>query len=210
MFLINILYIDMNMKNLLLVVGGPGSSGASTIAKHLAEHFNLEREYSGGIFREVVASQGYKTLEDFYIQNKDNNEKFFEIDEKVDSFMLERAKKGNVLIDSKAFAGLATINNISCTAKIWLDCNLHTKIMRFLGKQGDLSFFRKIFLYVKTAFDLARRKRKDGQRFKELYGIDYSRPDLYNDIILDTTNLNVRETVDLILKKLRDGGFITE
>ena len=75
MLVINILYIIMNMKNLLLVVGGPGSSGASTIAKMLAEYFNLERVYSGGVFREIVASQGYKTLDDFYIANRNNKEK---------------------------------------------------------------------------------------------------------------------------------------
>lgn len=198
------------MKNLLIVVGGPGSSGASTIAKMLAEYFNLERVYSGGVFREVVASQGYKTLDDFYVANKDNKEKFFEIDRKVDAFMLERAKEGNVLMDSKAFAGLATINNLPCTAKIWLEANIDTRIKRFLGKQEDMNLFKKTYLYIKTYFDLTRRRKNDGARFKELYGIDYDRQDLYNDIVLDTSSINAKETFDLILSKLKDGGYISE
>jgi len=198
----------MNMKNVLFVVGGPGSSGSSTIAKMLAEHFNLERVYSGAVFREVVASQGYETLDDFYIANKDNKEKFFEIDRKVDSFMLERAKEGNALMDSKAFAGLATINNIPCTAKIWLEANIDTRIKRFLGKQENLTPLRKVYLYIKTFFDLTRRRKADGKRFKELYGIEYDNPELYNDIVLDTSNINAKETLDLILSKLKDGGYI--
>lgn len=196
------------MKNVLFVVGGPGSSGSSTIAKMLAEHFNLERVYSGAVFREVVASQGYETLDDFYIANKDNKEKFFEIDRKVDSFMLERAKEGNALMDSKAFAGLATINNIPCTAKIWLEANIDTRIKRFLGKQENLTPLRKVYLYIKTFFDLTRRRKADGKRFKELYGIEYDNPELYNDIVLDTSNINAKETLDLILSKLKDGGYI--
>jgi len=209
MLIINILYILMNMKNLLFVVGGPGSSGSSTIAKMLAEHFNLERVYSGAVFREVVASQGYKTLDDFYIANKDNKEKFFEIDRKVDSFMLERAKEGNALMDSKAFAGLATINGISCTAKIWLEANIDTRIKRFLGKQENLTPLKKVFLYIKTFFDLTRRRKADGKRFKELYGIEYGNPELYNDIVLDTSDIGVKETFDLILSKLKDGEYIS-
>jgi len=200
----------MNMKNLLIVVGGPGSSGASTISKMLAEHFGLERVYSGGIFRESVAKQGYESLEDFFIANKGNREKFFEIDREVDSFMLERARQGNVLIDSKAFAGLATINNVECTVKIWLNADINSRIKRYLGKQGDINIFGRALLYIKTFFDLTRRRREDGVRFKELYGIDYDRQDLYNDIVMDTSNINARETFDLILLKLRDGGYIRE
>lgn len=200
----------MNMKKPIFVVGGPGSSGASTIAKMLAEYFDLERIYSGGIFREIVSKQGYPTLDDFYIANKGNKEKFFEIDRQVDALIVERAKKGNVLVDSKAFGALATINDISCTAKIWLDADMDTKIKRFLGKQGEMSVPKKIFLYIKTYFDLTRRKRNDGRRFKELYGIDYNNPDLYNDIVLYTSSINAKETFDLILSKLKDGGYICE
>lgn len=200
----------MNMKKILLVVGGPGSSGASTIAKMLAQHFDLERVYSGGIFREIVASQGYKTLDEFYIKNKNNKEKFFEIDRKVDSFMLERAKQGNVVMDSKAFAGLATINNVKCDVRIWLNASIDTRIKRFLGKQNITNPFTKLYMYIKTFIDLTRRRRIDGNRYKELYGIDYSRQDLYNDIVLDTSDINVEETFNLILSKLRDGGYISE
>lgn len=200
----------MNMKKQLFVVGGPGSSGASTIAKMLAEHFNLERVYSGGIFREIVAKQGYETLDDFYVANKGNKEKFFEIDRQVDALILERAKQGDVLVDSKAFAGLATINDVPCTAKIWLNADIDTRVKRFLGKQGEMSIPKKIFLYIKTFFDLTRRKKNDGARFKELYGIDYDRQDLYNDIVLDTSSINAKETFDLILSKLKDGGYVSE
>ena len=53
-------------KNLVIVVGGPGGSGSSTISKMLAEHFGLERIYGGQIMRDLVAEKGYDSFESFY------------------------------------------------------------------------------------------------------------------------------------------------
>ena len=36
----------------------------------LAEHFNLERVYAGGIFREFVKDLGYESLDDFSIKRR--------------------------------------------------------------------------------------------------------------------------------------------
>ena len=38
--------------------------------------------------------------------------------------------------------------------------------------------------------------------------VDYSNEELYNDIVLDTSKLNEKETFDLILRRISDGGYI--
>jgi cytidylate kinase len=45
-------------------------------------------------------------------------------------------------------------------------------------------------------------------RYSSLYGINYDKPEEYNDIIIDSSNLNEKETFDLILKNIKDGGYI--
>ncbi|HOR52730.1 MAG TPA: AAA family ATPase [Candidatus Pacearchaeota archaeon] len=197
---------DSKENNLIIVVGGPGSSGSSTIAKMLAEHFKLERVYAGGIFREFVKNLGYENLDDFY--NKEKKEKFFELDKKVDDYLIERAKVGNVLIESKVFGALSFKENIPCTVKIWLDSSLCVRVKRFIGKQDNIQGIDKILLYVKTVFNLTRRRIKDGLRYKELYGIDYNKQEMYNNIVLNTSKLNAKETFDLILEKIKDGKYI--
>lgn len=199
---------DSISNNLLLVVGGPGSSGSSTIARMLAEHYDIERVYAGGVFRDTVSKLGYPTLDSFY--DEGDQQKFFEVDRQVDELLIERANRGNVLIESKVFGALATINNIECSAKIWLDASLPVRVKRYVAKQGEMPFFKKILLYIATWFHLSRRRREDGLRYKELYGVDYNNQNRYNDIVIDTSDMNERETFDLILKKLNDGGFITK
>jgi cytidylate kinase len=57
-------------------------------------------------------------------------------------------------------------------------------------------------------FSLIRRRIVDGRRYKFLYKVDYSNEELYNDIVLDTSKLNEKETFDLILRRISDGGYI--
>jgi len=193
-------------NNLLIVVGGPGSSGSSTISKMLAEHFNIERVYAGSIFREHVSDLGYKTLDDFY--SEADEKKFFEIDKEVDKFLIERAKRGNILIESKVFAALATLNNIPCTVKIWLTASLFVRTKRLVNKKEDIKGISKLIYFVQSYFSLLRRRMKDGKRYKDLYGVEYCNQELYNNVVLDTSKLNEKETFDLILEKIKDGGYI--
>jgi len=197
---------DFKRKDLLIVVGGPGSSGSSTLSKMLSEYFNIQRVYAGSIFRERVKDLGFSTLDEFY--QKADKELFYKIDKEVDQRLIETAKKGNVLIESKVFAGLATVNNIPCTVRIWLDAKLSVRVKRFMGKQKDLRGIPKGIIFLKTVFSLIRRRIIDGRRYKFLYKVDYSNEELYNDIVLDTSKLNEKQTFDLILRRISDGGYI--
>lgn len=194
-----------NRKDLLLVVGGPGGSGSSTIAKMLAEYFHLRRVYAGGLMRENVYKLGYKTFEDFYIGK--NEQDLLRYDIAIDNQIAEEARKGNVLIESKIFAAVATVDSIPCTVKIWITASLHRRALRKVEKSHSTGF-SKIKVYFDARSDLKKRWVMDKDRFKKLYGVDYNSPHLYNDVIVDSTDLDVKQTFDLILKKINDGGYL--
>lgn len=193
-------------RNYLFVIGGPGGSGSSTIAKMFAEYFGMERVYGGDLMRRLVKEKGYENFEDFY--NSSNEEQLLEFDREIDSLLLKRAKEGNVIIESKIFSGIATKENIVCTAKIWLTASLWTRAKRAVGKRGNLNFFTKFCLMISSMRDLKKRWNLDRRRYLKLYSVEYESPMLYNDIVIDSTKLDEKQTFDLILEKLKDGGFI--
>lgn len=191
---------------LLFVVGGPGGSGSSTIAKMLAEYFSLRRVYGGGIFQEVLKKHGYTDREDAFFES---NEKLLkEIDSQIDTFMKKESQKPNVLIESKNFAILSCKEDIPTTVKIWITADLHTRAMRSLYKVGIDSVWKNIPLYLMNRYNLKKRFNVDRERYNKMYGIKYECPKEYNDIVIDSSHLNEKETFNLILKCIKDGGYI--
>lgn len=191
---------NLRPKNLgmLFVIGGYGGSGASTIAKMLARHFNLNRIYAGGLMRDIAKSNGYDRYEDFLRNTSDSELKKF--DEIVDKKMIKYSYLPNILLDSKIFAALSTKYRIPCTVKIWLTCDIETRARR-KAKKSNLDI-------TSVLTDLKVRYLSDKKRFEQLYNIDYSNPKKYNDIVIDTSKLNEYQTLNIILKLIKDGGYI--
>ncbi len=190
---------------LLIVVGGPGRSGCSTISKLLAKHFNLERIYGGEIMRGYAKDMGMDLIEFFkYIESNDLGKYY---DEKVDAQLIEFAKKKDVLIESKTFAALTKLHNIPRTVSIWLYSDINTRAMRTFLRNGEV-VSESSEKFKAEVNRLTERYEIDGRRFLNSYDMDYSNPKLYNDIVIDSSRLNEEETFNLILNMLKDGGYI--
>lgn len=192
----------------LFVVGGPGSSGSSTISVMLANKFSLRRVYGGEILREIVLDLGFASLECAY--KDENKAKMMEIDKKLDEYLIKVSQTKDVLIESKVFAGLAKKQDIPVTVSIWLDASLHVRTMRSLEKLGITKTMERIREYLKIRRNLAYRERFDKGRYMKLYGVNSTRPKRYYDIVLNTSRMDERETFKLILKLIKDGGYIKE
>jgi predicted cytidylate kinase len=196
--------MKQNNSNLVVVVGGPGSSGSSTIAKMLSAHFNIRRVYAGDLFRKKASEAGYDNFEDFLLSVV---KKGYYLDNEIDEELVEIAKKGNVLIDSKSFAMICKNIDFHCTVTIWLTASLHVRILRRLSRE-EIKGFSRVINYFKVRRDLVRRYKIDKGKYWALYRTDYSKPEKYYDIVLDTSKLDVEETFNLILKYIKDGGYV--
>lgn len=191
-------------NGLFLIIGGPGGSGSSTISEMLSKHFNIPRIYAGDLFRKEAKKEEIESFEEFLqeVSNGGNT-----LDLEIDQLLREYAKKGNVIIESKVFGAIAKNEGIDCTASIWLESNLNVRAKRMLLKEKAKS---NLFSFWKAKRDLKRRYKIDREKYMRLYGVKYDNPSNYYDIVLDTSNLNEEETFNLILEKLKDGGYIKE
>ena len=198
--------MTQSKRKFILVIGGPGGSGSSTIAKMLSHHFGVKRIYAGDLFRKEAKEKDFEYFEEFLQQiSKGGNT----LDLEIDSMLMEYAQRENIVIESKIFGALTKSRNIEITASIWLDANIGTRVKRHL-ERDNVRGIKKIFKYFQITYNLLKRYRIDKEKYKRLYKIKYEKPNLYYDIVLDTSQLNEEETFKLILEKLKDGGYITE
>lgn len=191
---------------ILMVVGGPGNSGVSTIARALARHYSLAYVYAGLFMRNLAKTEGFNSVEDFlkYIDENDMQSKY---DYEIDSKIIQMSFSKNTLVDSKVFAALSANYEISCTVKIWVDCDIDVRVKRSFEKEGK-DYVEGSFEYIDRKNKLVERYNLDKKRLSGLYGIDYSSPKKYNDIVVDSSRLDVKNTFELIIKKVKDGGYI--
>lgn len=199
---------DMGM---LIVVGGPGGTGSSTIARMLAVKYGLHYIYGGQFMRNIAKEKGFNSVEDF-LESLESAPDKYHYDRIIDEKLLRMSYKPNVLIDSKVFAALATANRIPCTIKIWLTSDVETRVRRTLNKQGKIDLKADLPkndpMYRETMEDLMKRYSNDKNRYQKLYGVDYDNPKVYNDIVIDSSRLGVHQTFNLIVRKIEDGGYI--
>lgn len=184
---------DKNL-GLLVIVGGPGGSGSSTISKELAIKWNLERVYGGKMMREFA---GDKSLEQFVKEDLPNSKNF---DFKIDNQLIEESKRKNILIESKTFAGLSISKNIPTSVKIWLTADPETSVNRIFEREG---WEKEEVKYQKEINSLKERQENDRNRYLKTYNIDIFKPEDYNDIVIDSSVINVEETIAEIISQIK-------
>ncbi len=114
---------------LLVVIGGPGASGSSTISKMIAEKYGLTRYYAGGMFREIAKEEGHEDFKKFLEEVEKKKGKDYDLE--IDNRLIKASQTPNVLIEAKAFGALAVMRNIPCTIRIWITANVDVRVRRF-------------------------------------------------------------------------------
>lgn len=186
----------------LVVIGGPGGSGSSTIAKILARQWQLHRVDAGEIMRNKIQKRELSE----YLANQVNNHP--EIDSSIDQFLVRMSYYPNMLIEGKFFAAIATSMGIPCTIRIWITADLPTRVYRILDREGHLKETKLISkdskIYRETRGQLMRRQSDDIKRCRKLYHVDLNKPELLNDIVLDSTGLNIPFTIKKLFEQIND------
>ncbi len=184
-------------KNIVLCVSGMAGCGKSTVAKRIAEKYNL-RYFSGGdALKALAVEAGYKPMDRGWWEGEEGM-KFLKkraqdssFDRKVDEKLLEWAKQGNVVLDSWTMPWL-----LKEGFKIWLEATPEERARR-IAKRDRISIEKA----------LAALKEKDAKTkaiYKELYGFDLGEDYSPFDLVLDVSLLSSEEvfrTLSLVIDK---------
>lgn len=172
------------------------SVGKSTLANRISTALSIPSIAGGDVLKEIASRRGIQTDgADWWDTDRGMkflSERFIDhsIDRQVDDLLLERAKKGNVVITSYTLPWLAK----GCY-KIWLKSSQKVRSER-MSKRDNI--------VTSVALGIVRNREEENRRlYKELYGLDFGTDLSVFDLVVDTDKLSEAEVFDVISKSLK-------
>lgn len=179
------------MKN-VIILGGAGGSGRSTLAKQLASITGMRLAYGG--LRKLARELGFGMYDELTGKSILTEERLIdfqnsyvphhpEIDLRLDADLFEEASMGDVIIESVTLAPLTKRLDLPYT-RIWVAADEDTRIERIIGREQkkgqtvDFANMREM---------LIKRNQENRVRYQSLYGFNFDDQDKYYEIVFDTT-----------------------
>ena len=180
-----------------IVVSGPPAIGKTTVAKGLAEEFNLKYLSGGDILKELASEQGFSSSGDdwwdtedgmkFLNQRKNNSE----FDKQVDEKLIQLFEQGNVVITSYTLPWL-----IDNGIKLWLDGTVENSAKRMQNRDN---------MGESLALDVVKKRFNENKIiYKNLYNFEFGDDLSVFDKIIKTDGLDAQEVLEIAKSTVRD------
>jgi cytidylate kinase len=166
-------------------------TGKSTLAKKLANRYNLKYYSGGDALKALAEEEGYNSTVNgwwespeglSFIERRKQDQTF---DTAVDEKLKKYADEGQVLLDSWTMPWL-----VKGGFKIWLAASV--------GKQAE-RIAQRDKITIKEAHEALKAKEARTKAiYKELYGFSLGEDFAPFDLILDTDNLSAQEVFEVL------------
>jgi len=179
-----------------IVISGPPAVGKTTVAKGLANEFNLTYLSGGDVLKDLAKEQGFEVNGDDWWDTIDGmkfleqREKNSEFDKKVDEKLIELFKNGGMVITSYTLPWLVE-NGI----KIWLGASHDSSSKRMQNRDNMSS--EEAFEVTKERYD------KNKLLYKKLYNFNFGDDVSVFDKIINTDNLTANQVIELSKETVR-------
>ncbi|MCU1351184.1 MAG: cytidylate kinase [Acidimicrobiales bacterium] len=173
---------------MLVTVSGLPGSGTSTVARRVAPTLGVEHVDGGSVFRMLAAERGLALHEFAALAEQDDT-----IDRALDARLTERARAGDVVLESR-LAGWLTHQAGIDALRVWIDCDEVVRAARVGDRDGHSAADA---LSVNQEREASERLRYHGY-----YGIDLLDLGLY-DLVLDSCERRPDDLVDEIVAAAR-------
>jgi predicted cytidylate kinase len=159
---------------LLITISGLPGAGTSTVARLVADALGIERVDGGTVFRTMAAERGLDVGEFSHVAEDDP-----EIDLELDQRLANRAREGDVLLESRLAAWIVTNEGLRAI-RVWLDADEYERARRVALREG---------IDPDAALQANRaREASEQRRYRTYYGIDLDDQTVYDQVI-DSTGI---------------------
>ncbi len=173
---------------MLITLSGLPGSGTSTVARLVATELGVDHLDGGTVFRTVAAEQGMSLAVYAAMAEHDEN-----IDRALDDRLTERARQGDVLLESRLSGWLATRANLDAL-RVWIACDEVERARRVGGRDGHDA--------EGALRHNQQRETSERARYLGYYDIDLTDLSIY-DLVLDSTDVGPEELVAAITTAAR-------
>lgn len=173
---------------MLITLSGLPGSGTSTLARRVADELGMAHLDGGTTFRAVAAERGMSLAA--YAQLAEHDE---QIDRALDERLTERAREGDLVLESRLSGWLASRAGLD-GLKVWLACDEVVRAERVAARDGE-----------DPATALAHnhdRERSERARYLGYYDIDLTDLSIY-DLVLDSTDEPTESLTAMVLDAAR-------
>ena len=179
-----------------IIISGPPAIGKTTVAKGLAEEFDLVHLSGGDILKELAKDKGFDTKGNdwwdtqegmnFLIERQENSE----FDKNVDDKLKKLFSKGNVVITSYTLPWL-----VDGGVKIWLSGSKKNSVQRMTIRDN---------LSETDALGIVEKRYNENKIiYKTLYGFEFGEDLSVFDKIIETDNLDAKQVLEIAKSTVR-------
>ncbi len=179
-----------------IVISGPPAVGKTTVAKGLAEEFQLQYLSGGDVLKEMAKEQGFESDGDDWWDTEDGmkflkqREENSEFDKKLDEKLIHLFNKGGMVITSYTLPWL-----VKEGIKIWLEGS-HASSTKRMQTRDNMS--------SEDAYEITK-KRFDRNKalYKKIYNFDFGNDTSVFDLIINTDHLTAQQVIDVTKETVR-------
>lgn len=180
-----------------IIVSGMPAVGKTTVSRVVAEELGLKLVGGGDVLKEMAVEEGYSPGGDDWWDTKEGM-KFLEerkrksgFDKEVDARLLEKAKKGDVVITSYPIPWLSKHG-----VKVWLSGSVETRARRMAKRDHvDAKKCKEV---------LAIRDAENYKLYKNLYKIEFGNDLSPFDLLVDTDSIDESRVAEIVLHYVRN------
>ena len=180
-----------------IIISGPPAIGKTTVAKGLAEEFDLVHLSGGDILKELAKDKGFDTKRNdwwdtqegmnFLIERQENSE----FDKNVDDKLKKLFSKGDVVITSYTLPWI-----VKGGVKIWLAGSKENSTQRMITRDN---------LSKNDALEIVQKRYNENKViYKTLYGFVFGEDLSVFDKIIETDDLNAEQVLEIAKSTVRN------
>jgi CMP/dCMP kinase len=179
-----------------IIISGMPAVGKTSVSRKVSAALQTPMMGGGDVLKEMAVEEGYQpggddwwdTAEGMkFLQERKRRSGF---DREVDSRLMQKAKKGDVVITSYPVPWLTKDG-----LKVWLSGSVKSRAARMSKRDGiPISKCREI---------LSVRDQENYRLYRKIYGIEFGRDLKPFDLVVETDNIDESKVAEIVIHYVR-------